>query len=161
MRSGRHFLPMWTREHNLPIEVVGIEEIKARLDRLSNPKTKLAMERVGCRAAAKVLVAAQQQTVPFLTGKLEGSLGIQVQKKGDNILVRIGPDKRWNYIGRFHEFGTKFMTGNHWMQKAFDSSAQQALDAYVAAVKKMFDKHEYDGLIAAIELATNANAGEE
>lgn len=145
----------------MPITVQGIEEIKARLDKIGNPRTKLSIERAGSRAAARVLLAAQEQTVPFATGKLEGSLGINVKRSGDNLLTKIGPDKKLNYIGRFHEFGTKFMTGIHWMQKAFDSSAQRALDMYTATVKKLFDKHYYDELVAEIETAAGTTGDEE
>jgi hypothetical protein len=73
----------------------------------------------------------------------------------------IGPDKRFNFIGRFHEFGTKFMAGTHWMQKAFDASANQALDAYTAEVMRLFDKHEYDDLIAALEQSVSPQGDEE
>lgn len=144
----------------MPIEIIGIEEIKAKLDRLSNEKTKLAIQRAGARKAAKVILAAQQQYVPFDTGKLEGALGIQTKKVGSiGVATAIGPDKKLNFIGRFHEFGTKKMAGDHWMQKAFDSSKDDALEAYVAEVTKLFDKHEYDDLMAAIEAA--ANLGDE
>jgi HK97 gp10 family phage protein len=144
----------------MPIEIIGIEEIKARLDRLSNEKTKLAIQRAGARKAAKVLLAAQQQTVPFDTGRLEGTLGIQTKKVGSiGVVTAIGPDKKLNFIGRFHEFGTKFMAGKHWMQKAFDSSKDEALEAYTSEVTKLLDKHEYDDLMAAIEAA--ANLGDE
>jgi HK97 gp10 family phage protein len=145
----------------MPIEIRGIDEIKAKLDRLSSEKTKLAIQRAGARKAAKVLLNQQQDTVPFATGKLEGSLGIQVRRRGNNIFVMIGPDKRFNFIGRFHEFGTKFMAGTHWMQKAFDASANQALDAYTAEVMRLFDKHEYDDLIAALEQSVSPQGDEE
>lgn len=145
----------------MPIVVKGIEEIKAKLDRLSNPKTKVAIQRAGIRAAARVLLQAQQQNVPFATGRLEGTLGIQIKKQNGQLAALIGPDKKLNFIARFHEFGTKFMSGSHWMQKSFDSSASAALDAYTAAVLRLFDKHEYDDLIAALESAESPQAGEE
>jgi HK97 gp10 family phage protein len=145
----------------MPIEIRGIDEIKAKLGRLGNAKTKLAIQRAGARKAAKVLLAQQQDSVPFDTGKLEDSLGIQVRRRGDNIFVMIGPDKRFNFIGRFHEFGTKFMAGTHWMQKAFDASAHEALDAYTAEALRLFDKHEYDDLLSALESSLSPQGDEE
>jgi HK97 gp10 family phage protein len=145
----------------MPIEVKGIEEIKAKLDRLSNEKTKLAIQRAGIRRAAKVLIEAMKQRVPFDTGKLEGSIGMQVKKNSGRLAALIGPDKKFNFIGRFHEFGTKYMVGEHWMQKSFDESANQALDAYVAEALRLFEKHEYDDLMAAIEASLQPLPGEE
>jgi len=145
----------------MPIEVKGIEEIKAKLDRLSSEKTKIAIQRAGIRAAGKVLVAAAKDAAPMDTGKLEESIGMQIKKKDGKLLAMIGADKKYNFIGRFHEFGTKFQTGQHWMQKSFDSSADEALDAYIATATRLFEKHEYDDLMAAIEAAASAGQGEE
>jgi HK97 gp10 family phage protein len=151
------------RRHHyiMPITIQGVEEIKAKLDTLSNEKTKIAIQRAGIRAAAKILLAAQEQTVPFETGRLEGTLGVQIKKQNGKLNALIGPDKKLNFIGRFHEFGTMKMTGTHWMQKAFDSSVQEALAAYTEAVLRLFDKHMYADLVAAIEQAANASEGEE
>jgi HK97 gp10 family phage protein len=145
----------------MPIEIKGIEELKARLDRLSNEKTKIGIQRAGIRAASKVLLEAQKDTVPVDTGDLRDSIGMQIKKKDGKLVAMIGADKKYNFIGCFHEFGTKFMTGEHWTQKAFDSSAHEALDAYTEAVKRLLDKHEWDDLVAAIEQAASASSGEE
>jgi len=145
----------------MPIEVIGIEEIKARFDQLSDPKARLAIQRAGIRAACKVLLKAQQETVPFETGKLRDSLGIQIKRRGDKLFAMVGADKRWNFIGRFHEFGTKFMAGTHWMQKAFDSSSKEALSAYEDAVRALFEKREWNAFMAVLALSESSGEGEE
>jgi HK97 gp10 family phage protein len=164
----------------MPIVIRGLNEIKEKLDRLSNPKTKLACQRAGIRAAAKILVQAQMDAAPDDTGKLKESIGMQIKKASDGLLGLIGPDKEQNYIGRFAEYGTQALIGQknkgktggkfthnriqratHWMQKSFDASGSDALDAYTATVIKLFDKHEYDDLMAAIEAAANASGDEE
>jgi len=140
------------------IKVNGLEELKRRLEELEDGKMARAMMRTGSRRAAKVLLAGQQETVPFETGKLEGALGIQVKNaQSDNLQVLVGPDKSLNFIGRFHEFGTKFMAGVHWMQKAFDSSCDAALEAYTAEVKRLLDKKTWADFKAAIEEAVSSN----
>jgi HK97 gp10 family phage protein len=134
------------------VKVQGLEELKRRLEELSDPKTARAMMRTGSRAAAKVLLAAMQETVPVESGALLESLGIQVKgANSDSLHIFIGPDKKWNYIGRFHEFGTKFMAGDHWMQKSFDASSKDALQAYIDKVRQLLDRKTYQDLMAAIQ----------
>jgi HK97 gp10 family phage protein len=134
------------------IKVSGLDELKKRLEELENGKLARAMIRTGSRKAAKVLLAEQQATVPMERGDLRDSLGIQVKgAKSDKLQVLIGPDKKLNFIGRFHEFGTKTMAGIHWMQKAFDASSSDALDTFVTEVKRLLDKKLYSDLMAAIE----------
>lgn len=144
----------------MPIEVTGIEEIIRRLDELG-PKAQAAIERAGGRAAAKVLLQAQRQAVPVESGRLLMSLGMQTKKVSGGLLTMIGPDKRRNFLGRFHEFGTKYMAGIHWMQKAFDSSAKAAQEAYIATVKKLLDKPHYDDLKAALQRAAQIVVDED
>lgn len=145
------------RSEVVTIKVTGLEEIKRRLDELGNGRLARAMMRTGARKAAKVLLQGQQTTVPVREGKLRDSLGIQVKGAGtDTLRVLIGPDKSQNYIGRFHENGTKFMAGSHWMQRAFDSYSRQAMDAFTVEVTKLLDKKMYTELQAAIEAALNS-----
>lgn len=137
---------------DITIRVSGLDELKRRLDSLDDGKLARSMMQTGARKAAKVLLAAQQQTVPVADGRLRDALGIQVKRaKSDKLQVLIGPDQKLNFIGRFHEFGTKFMAGIHWMQKAFDYSCNDALDIYTAEVTRMLDKKMYADLMAAIE----------
>ena len=102
---------------DVQIKVNGLDELKKRLTDLGDGKLARSMMRSGARKAAKVLMSGQLDTVPVETGELRDSIGIQVKgARADQLQVLIGPDKKWNYIGRFHEFGTKFMAGVHWMQ---------------------------------------------
>jgi HK97 gp10 family phage protein len=141
------------------IRVQGLDELKQRLESLNDGRAARAMMRTGSRKAAQVLLATQQETVPFETGRLEGALGIQVKTAdADKLQVLIGPDQKLNYIGRFHEFGTKFMAGVHWMQKAFDASSNDALAAYITEVKRLLDKQTYADLMAAIQSGLSSGA---
>lgn len=70
---------------------------------------------------------------------------------GDSVEVIIGPDRKWNFIGRFHEFGTEHEPATFWMTRAYDDTHEEALDAYIARVEKMLDKHTMDELLAAIQ----------
>lgn len=137
---------------DLTIRIQGMDELRRRLEELKDPKVARAMIRTGSRAAAKILLEAMRETVPVETGALLDSLGIQTKGANtDKLQVLIGPDKKWNFIGRFHEFGTKTMAGEHWMQKSWDASSKEALDAYVAKVQQLLDKKMYQDLMAAIE----------
>jgi len=109
--------------------------------------------RTGSREAAKVLLAAQKETVPVGdTGELLNSLGIQVKGANtDKLQILVGADREWNFIGRFHEFGTKKMAGSHWTQKAWDASCNEALNAFTNTVRKMLDKRMWSELKAGIE----------
>lgn len=139
------------------IKVTGLEEIMERLNALEDNKLARAMMRTGSREAAKVLLEGQKETVPFETGKLEDSLGIQTKNaKSDNLQILIGPDKKLNFIGRFHEFGTKFMPGSHWMQKAWDETSKDALEVYIEKVRKLLDKRLWKDLMSAIEVSLNS-----
>ena len=138
----------------MPITVTGIEEIKAKFDQLSDPRARMAIQRAGIRAAARVFLAAMQENVPVETGKLEESIGIQIKRKGDYLLWKSGPDGRWNFIGRVQEFGTKHEAGTHWMQRSFDQAAAEALSAYETAVMQMFEKREWNALAAVIALSS-------
>ena len=161
----------------MPIELVGMEELLANLDRLESEATKISIQRAGIRAASKVIIAAQKSAVPEETGRLKETIGMQIKKEGGNLTALIGPDKKWNYIGRFAEFGSQQLVGQknkgsyandakrgrgtkftynriqpaqHWLQKSWDASAHEALDAYTETVRKLFDKHSYDDLMAAL-----------
>jgi HK97 gp10 family phage protein len=134
---------------DIALKVSGLDELKRRLEALDDGKLARSMRRTASRKAAKVLMATQQQTVPVEEGDLRDSIGIQVKTEGQQTLI--GPDERLNFIGRFHEFGTKHMAGIHWMQKAFDSASGEALDAYVAEAQRLLDKKQFSDLMAAIE----------
>ena len=135
----------------LTLKISGLDEINERLTELGNGKLALSMLRTGSRAAGKVLVLAQQDTVPVERGDLRDSIGVQYTAKSGTPLTLVGPDKKLNFIGRFHEFGTKFMAGSHWMQRAFDMSCKDALDRFIAVVKRQLDRQVYKDLMAAIE----------
>lgn len=136
----------------MPVTVKGLDELKQRLTALNDGGLARSMMRSGARKAAKVLAEGQRETVPVSEGTLRDSIGIQVKgTTADTLQVLIGPDKKQNYIGRFHEFGTKFMQGIHWMQKAWDSTSKDALDAFIAEVKRRLDVKTYQDLRRAIE----------
>jgi HK97 gp10 family phage protein len=135
----------------IKIKVTGLDELKRRLDELSDGKLARSMMRSGARKAAQVLAAAQKDEAPVDSGKLRDSIGVQVKgTNSDPLQVLIGPDKEWNYIGRFHEFGTKHMAGDHWMQRAFDSSSREALDAFITEVRRRLDVKTFADLKAMI-----------
>jgi HK97 gp10 family phage protein len=143
------------------IRVEGLEELKRRLEELEDGRLARAMIRTGSRDAAKVLLAEQQNTVPVEEGKLRDSLGIQVKgAKTDKLQVLVGADKKYNFIGRFHEFGTKKMQGIHWTQKAWESSCNDALSAFVNKVRQLLDKKLYSDLKSAIEDALSGGDDE-
>jgi HK97 gp10 family phage protein len=136
-----------------PVNVEGLQEVKDRLAALEDGKLTRSIQRSGSRAAGKVLLAGQQQTVPVESGKLLESLGIQVHVSGGNVEVLIGPDRKWNFIGRFHEFGTEHEKASFWMTRAYDETHGEALDAYIERVRTMLDKHTMDELMSAIQEA--------
>jgi HK97 gp10 family phage protein len=147
--------------NDVKVTVKGLDEVRRRLEELNDGKLARSIMRSGARKAAQVLKAAQQDECPVDRGNLRDSIGIQVTgAKGDTLIVKIGPDKRWNYIGRFHEFGTKFMAGIHWMQKAFDRSSKEALDAFITEVKRRLDVRTYRELRRMIEDGLNISDGE-
>jgi HK97 gp10 family phage protein len=146
---------------DVSIKVNGLGELKQRLEELNDGKLARSMMRSGARKAAKVLEAGQKEAVPVAQGDLRDSIGVQVTgARTDELHVLIGPDKRLNFIGRFHEFGTKFMAGIHWMQRAWDSTSSAALDAYIAEVKRRLDVKRYADLRRAIEEALSENIEE-
>ena len=138
------------------VKVNGLEELKRRLEELNDGKLARSMMRSGARKAAQVLAAGQRDTVPVDEGELRDAIGVQVKgASGDQLHVLIGPDKSRNYIGRFHEFGTKFMAGIHWMQKAFDFTSKDALAAFIAEVRRRLDVKTYQDLKRQIEDGLN------
>jgi HK97 gp10 family phage protein len=143
---------------DVAIKVNGLDELNRRLEDLNDGKLARSIMRSGSRKAAQVLAAEQKKTVPVEEGQLRDSIGVQVKNaSSDKLQVLIGPDKKQNFIGRFHEFGTKFMTGIHWMQKAFDSASKDALDAFITEVKRRLDVKTYQDLKRAIEEGLSVN----
>jgi HK97 gp10 family phage protein len=132
---------------DVTVKIQGMEELKQRLDSLNDGKLARSMLRSGAREAAKVLKEGQRDTVPVDTGELRDSIGIQVKgTRADNLVVLVGPDKKYNFIGRFHEFGTVHQGASHWMQRAFDETSKAALDRFVVVVKKKLDVRDYKEL---------------
>lgn len=131
------------------VKITGMEEIKKRLDDLQDGRLARSFMRSGARKAAQVLAKGQKQTVPFEHGDLSDSIGVQVKNANtDNLRVLVGPDRKYNFIGRFHEFGTKFVPAQHWMQKAFDNTVHEALAAFTNEVRRKLNVYDYKALKA-------------
>jgi HK97 gp10 family phage protein len=143
------------------VEVKGLEELKQRLEALGDGKLARSMLRSGARKGAQVLAEGQRETVPVEHGYLRDTIGVQVKGTRSDVLnVLVGPDKKLNFIGRFLEFGTKKMAGNHWMQKAFDSTVNDALDVFVREVRRRLDVKVYRDLQRQIEEGLNISDSE-
>jgi len=59
--------------------------------------------------------------------RIADNMGVVVSDQtATGAVARIGP-KKWNYIGRFAEFGTKHQPAEPWLRPAFDATLDQAV----------------------------------
>lgn len=75
-----------------------------------------------------------RETVPVgKTHALYESLAIRSKSNRDGITTMVGPTSDQNWIGRFLNFGTIHIPANHWMDRAWASSKDAALDGFINA----------------------------
>jgi HK97 gp10 family phage protein len=124
------------------IEVKGLAELE---DILNNKAPKAAIQTLRNieKQAGRVFQEAAEQTAPYDPSMPEPHLkdNIKIASKvtGDGELtVRVGPGNK-TFWGMFQEFGTATEPAQHWLQRAFDQSLDQAVTAIEAAIARIGD----------------------
>ncbi len=113
------------------VTITGWEDLKARLKALPL-KVQRKVVRPAMRDAGKIVLAAAKQDVPRRTGRLQQSLKVRAQNRtrkgtiGVNVTAGGAFFRGPTFYGGFVEYGTKKMAGRHFMQKAFQRSANTA-----------------------------------
>jgi HK97 gp10 family phage protein len=127
----------------MAIEVKGAEELIAKLKRLAAKDAKTAC-RKGTRKGAKVILDQARAIAPERTGTLRRNIKIrQRTNKGTvsaTVQIKTGNPPEGAYYGSFVEFGTKKLKGEHFLQDAADSRADDALGVAVEEIAQQIEE---------------------
>lgn len=123
---------------DLDIQIVtnieGLDELEEAFTSGSKRAVKKFLRKVEMQAA-KPLVRSLEETAPYNTGNLEGSIGRQSVVSEDALTVRVGPSSSAFY-GMFQEFGTEHVPALHWMENGARAVQDEVLQEYYEALKE-------------------------
>lgn len=113
--------------------ITGIEEIDRRLKTLSN-RVRNKIVRAAMRKGMKLVQGRVQAKAPVDTGKLKRAVKVRAldakyRRRGDlGIEVRIGEGdfKGDTFYAAFQEYGTRKMSGRHFMEAAYAEEGESA-----------------------------------
>lgn len=101
----------------------------AKLEQLSRPGEIQRMAAPIVKATAFIIEGKAKQGAPVLTGFLKNSIQAQ-QKNPSNWIISDGAE-----YGIYQELGTRFITGNWFLTRACETSADEFFDN----LKRMFE----------------------
>jgi HK97 gp10 family phage protein len=146
------------------LEVTGLDELQAQLNKLEAYAYKSVLKDA-CKKAAAVVADEARSLAPEKTGRLKRAIKVRMGRTGNkssvSALATVG--KKWfagdEFYGAFQEFGWKAgprkgnkvkgdkdsdkrtqQPGEHFMENAFDSKGQEALDTLLNEIKAGLDR---------------------
>jgi HK97 gp10 family phage protein len=130
------------------VKIQGLEELSQKIHEFPDNLLKKGV-RNALRAGGEVLRQAISSRAPrsvdethgHTPGFLADHIGtvVKTSPKNDTGSIQVGPVKKAFY-GMFAEFGTKHQPARPFVRPAFEGSAQDALDAFVAKLREAFDE---------------------
>ena len=120
----------------MKIELEGVNELEAKLQKLSESMREEIIEEGLLRAAEPIRKNAEQRA-PMRTGNLKENIYSSVDPK-DKRSVDVGPGPSAFY-GLFLELGTQKMSARPFLRPAFDSNKKAAQKIFSDYVRKIIE----------------------
>jgi HK97 gp10 family phage protein len=111
----------------MPTKIKGADRLAATT--AAAGRDLAAMPRGTHAAAANVAAARTRANAPRRTGRLVGSVGVQVTGSGASVTVGAP-------YAAFVEYGTRYMRGRRFVSAAADDSLDDVADVYMAQVDR-------------------------
>jgi len=106
-------------------QIRGDKELRRSFRRIGNSKVLIAGVRRGLRSLAKPILEQARRRTPVESGRLRGSLGIASVRRGDRIIVEVGPRRTFRYTATG---GTKMAVASTDNQRQAAERKQLRLD---------------------------------
>jgi HK97 gp10 family phage protein len=107
--------------------LLGEEELKAKLVAMSARVN--AANGPAAAAGAEVVARAFAEHAPRDTGATAESA--RVEKEGDAAYAGVSTD-----YARFTEYGTEYVTAQHWARQAYETSKEGAIGAFALVIRE-------------------------
>lgn len=124
---------------SLTVQVIGLQELERKLKALGPTIARKSL-RSALVAGAKLVKKEAIALAPEKTGRLRRAMYVKKMNKpnpfAENVIVGVRHGKKMSrrdldaYYWTFHEFGTKFIEGVHFITRAFEATKEQALDKF-------------------------------
>jgi HK97 gp10 family phage protein len=141
----------------MPIELSGLSEVSEMLSNLTSARVAKGYLTRPAKKAGQVVIDALAKSAPEATGALADHMEMQSRFEGSELHCKIGPTKSV-YWGIFSEFGTQTQPATHWMTQAWDACQEDALEAFVNELKRLFEAKKAADLVAQLQAQADEQA---
>jgi HK97 gp10 family phage protein len=117
--------------------ISGLDELERTLTEGGKRAAKNFLRKVE-KTAAKIFQSNAENTAPVDTGFLSDHINVSSRVQGDTLTVQVGPSPKAFY-GLFQEFGTEDQPAQHWLNRAFEESKDEALTELINTATEMLN----------------------
>jgi HK97 gp10 family phage protein len=120
-------------------EIEGMQDLLDDLEELTLVEGQQILSK-SLKNASTILAEEQQHLAPVKSGKLSNNIKYKItEKSATECFSRIGPTRRVFYA-MFPNFGTKYIRGDHFIERAWDNKKDEVWATIRYELGKFIDK---------------------